>query len=31
MTDGSATTISGIEAPDDATVKFTLSQATRPS
>lgn len=27
MTDGSATTISGIEAPDDTTVKFTLSQA----
>ena len=27
MTDGSATTISGIETPDDATVKFTLSQA----
>jgi ABC-type transport system substrate-binding protein len=26
MTDGSATTISGIEAPDDSTVKFTLSQ-----
>ncbi|MDX7950592.1 ABC transporter substrate-binding protein [Lichenihabitans sp. Uapishka_5] len=26
MADGSATTISGIEAPDDATVKFTLSQ-----
>ncbi|UDL94017.1 ABC transporter substrate-binding protein [Lichenihabitans sp. PAMC28606] len=27
MTDGSATTISGIETPDDATVKFTLAQA----
>ena len=26
MTDGSATTISGIEAPDEGTVKFTLAQ-----
>jgi ABC-type transport system substrate-binding protein len=26
MTDGSQTTISGIEAPDEGTIKFTLSQ-----
>jgi ABC-type transport system substrate-binding protein len=26
MADGSATTISGIETPDDSTIKFTLSQ-----
>ena len=27
MADGSATTISGIEAPDDDTIKFTLAQS----
>ena len=26
MADGSATTISGIEAPDESTIKFTLTQ-----
>ncbi len=29
MADGSATTISGIETPDDSTIKFTLSPARR--